>query len=183
MAEVDLGQVKMTDAELMNFILQFNGGVRLGKDENGNAGYITTDEETGADTVIPFSSGGGGFEGGDILVFSGGSSTSTGTLVSNSYTAEVKRDYKKVLFLALYFRTDTYNTLQNIEMWDASGATYNPEEEWACDNLSSGYTYYIKASLRGEVKSGEKIGFMARATISNTAKTTKYLLGVIIGLY
>lgn len=53
MAEADLGKVRLTDEELTEKVIAVNGGVRLGKDADGNPGYITTDE-TGADTVIPF---------------------------------------------------------------------------------------------------------------------------------
>ena len=60
MAEVDLGKVRMTDAELSEKIIQTNGGVRFGKDAAGKPGYVVADAETGADTVIPFSKGGGG---------------------------------------------------------------------------------------------------------------------------
>lgn len=59
-AEADLGKVRLTDAELTEKIIGVNGGVRLGKDADGNPGYVVTDAETGADTVIPFSKGGGG---------------------------------------------------------------------------------------------------------------------------
>ena len=53
MPELDLGKVKMTDAELKEKIIEVNGGIRLGKDTDGNPGIITTDEN-GADTVTPF---------------------------------------------------------------------------------------------------------------------------------
>ncbi len=53
MAEADLGKVRLTDEELAEKVVAVNGGVRLGKDTDGNPGFITTDE-AGADTVIPF---------------------------------------------------------------------------------------------------------------------------------
>lgn len=53
MPELDLGKVKMTDEELSEKILEVNGGIRFGKDADGNPGIIVTDE-TGADTVNPF---------------------------------------------------------------------------------------------------------------------------------
>lgn len=53
MPELDLGKVKMTDAELEEKIIEVNGGIRLGKDADGNPGIIATDEN-GADTVTPF---------------------------------------------------------------------------------------------------------------------------------
>lgn len=62
MAELDLGKVKATDAELEALILAQTGGVKFGKDEDGNPGYYKYDESAGADTFVPFSSGGGGGE-------------------------------------------------------------------------------------------------------------------------
>lgn len=59
MAQADLGKVRLTDAELSDKIIQVNGGVRLGKDADGKPGYVVTDAETGADTVVPFKSGSG----------------------------------------------------------------------------------------------------------------------------
>ncbi|MDE6975010.1 MAG: hypothetical protein K2P38_18270 [Lachnospiraceae bacterium] len=53
MADADLGKVRLTNEELEKKVIAINGGVRLGKDADGNPGYIATDE-TGADTVIPF---------------------------------------------------------------------------------------------------------------------------------
>ncbi len=60
MAQADLGKVRLTDAELLEKIILANGGVKFGKDADGKPGYVVVDAETGADTVIPFSSGGGG---------------------------------------------------------------------------------------------------------------------------
>lgn len=54
MAEADLGKVRLTDKELAEKVVEINGGVRLGKDEDGNPGIVETDPETGAVTVLPF---------------------------------------------------------------------------------------------------------------------------------
>lgn len=53
MAQADLGKVRLTDAELTEKIVEVNGGIRLGKDADGNPGIITSDED-GADSVLPF---------------------------------------------------------------------------------------------------------------------------------
>lgn len=58
MADIRIGKVRDTVEEMEERILQVNGGVRLGKDADGNPGYVVTDAETGADTVVPFSSSG-----------------------------------------------------------------------------------------------------------------------------
>lgn len=60
MAELNLGKVKLTEAEMQELVRQYNGGFRFGTDENGNDGYFKFDEEAGADTFYPFKKGGGG---------------------------------------------------------------------------------------------------------------------------
>lgn len=45
---------KSPESNLEELVLQINGGVRLGKDAEGNAGIIETNPETGAVTVLPF---------------------------------------------------------------------------------------------------------------------------------
>lgn len=89
MAQMDLGKVKMTDAELSEKIIQINGGVRLGKDADGKPGYVVTDAETGADTVIPFSSGGtgGGFPIEGAISFAGTVIHSLGNAVNQYISA------------------------------------------------------------------------------------------------
>lgn len=59
MAQLDLGKVTLTDDEITQKILNVNSNIKFGKDEDGNVGYIVTDAETGADTVIPFKKSGG----------------------------------------------------------------------------------------------------------------------------
>lgn len=59
---LNLGKVGLTQAEIEEMKQDITGqlgGVRLGYNEEGKPGYYTTDE-TGADTVIPFSSSGAG---------------------------------------------------------------------------------------------------------------------------
>lgn len=58
MAEINLGKVKMTEAEMQDFVRKCNGGFQFGTDENGNDGYFKYDEEAGADTFVPFKKGG-----------------------------------------------------------------------------------------------------------------------------
>lgn len=128
MSEVDLGQVKMTDAELMNFILQFNGGVRLGKDENGNAGYIATDEETGADTVIPFSSGGsGGFSEMEIILLNNYSTTyNYSTIQMSNVTYNFTKKFKRVLIFMYYEMSNSRYNKPTAFLFN-QGSTSNPE--------------------------------------------------------
>ncbi|WP_286080615.1 hypothetical protein [Parablautia intestinalis] len=95
MVEVDLGKVMLTEGELLEKIIQANGGVKLGKDADGNAGYVVTDAVTGADTVIPFKLGGGSIEGVEFLGnLTGGASTTK---------IQVKLEKKyKIIVLVVY---------------------------------------------------------------------------------
>lgn len=63
MAELNLGKVRMTEAEIQELVKNYNGGMRLGTDENGNDGYYKYDEEEGADTFTPFKKSGGAGDG------------------------------------------------------------------------------------------------------------------------
>lgn len=63
MAELNLGKVRMTEAEIQELVKTYNGGMRLGTDENGNDGYYKYDEEEGADTFTPFKKSGSAGEG------------------------------------------------------------------------------------------------------------------------
>ncbi len=58
--EVNLGKVRLTEEEMRALVENHTGGVRLGKDEEGNYGYYKYDEEAGADTLVPFKAGGAG---------------------------------------------------------------------------------------------------------------------------
>ncbi len=103
MAEIDLGQVRMTDEELTDFILQLNGGIRLGRDANGQAGYVSTDE-TGTDVVIPFSTGGSSLSGGVELL------ETVATTGTAEYTKDIKlnNDYKAILVVMTAYTTSGY---------------------------------------------------------------------------
>ncbi len=56
--EANLGKVRLTEEEMRALVERHTGGVRLGVDEEGNYGYYKYDEEAGADTLVPFKSGG-----------------------------------------------------------------------------------------------------------------------------
>ncbi len=59
MAQTDLGKVKMTDEEIQMIVSNYLGGVKIGKDAEGNPGYYKYDESVGADTFVPFKNSGG----------------------------------------------------------------------------------------------------------------------------
>ena len=52
----DLNHITINEAEINEIIEQHTGGVKLGKDSDGNPGYYKYDEETGTDTFCPFNS-------------------------------------------------------------------------------------------------------------------------------
>jgi len=61
-AEANLGRVRVTEDEIKKIkdeVSSALGGLKFGYTEDGKPGYVVTDE-AGADTVVPFSSGGGG---------------------------------------------------------------------------------------------------------------------------
>lgn len=55
LTEVPEGYVTTSDLEE-----SYLGGIKFGKDENGNPGYYKFDESVGADTLVPFKIGGNG---------------------------------------------------------------------------------------------------------------------------
>lgn len=73
--EVNLGKVRLTEEEMRALVENHTGGVRLGKDEEGNYGYYKYDEEAGADTLVPFKAGGAG----SVKLRQYGAATQTGT--------------------------------------------------------------------------------------------------------
>ena len=73
--EVNLGKVRLTEEEMRALVERHTGGVRLGKDEEGNYGYYKYDEEAGADTLVPFKAGGAG----SVKLRQYGAATQTGT--------------------------------------------------------------------------------------------------------
>lgn len=121
MAQADLGKVKLTDEELSEKVIQTNGGVRLGRDADGKPGYVVTDAETGADTVIPFNNGssGGGMPSGNIN-FAGMklNAVQGGTVQSYLYNVFEETELSKVKELKL---------IMNIINWTVT-SSYNSSE-------------------------------------------------------
>lgn len=103
MAEIDLGQVRMADEELTDFILQLNGGVKLGRDANGQAGYVSTDE-TGTDIVIPFSTGGSSLSSGVELL----ETVATASTAECTKDINLNKDYKAILVVMTAYTTSGY---------------------------------------------------------------------------
>lgn len=88
---LNLGKVGLTQAEIEEIKQELAGqlgGVRLGYDSEGKPGYYKTDE-TGADTVVPFSSSGVG----------GKLSFDTLTLVAYAFNGSYAYSYKTAIKL------------------------------------------------------------------------------------
>lgn len=108
MAQADLGKVRLTDAELSEKIVQVNGGVRFGKDADGKPGYVVTDAETGADTVIPFSKGGGGGLPSGTISFGGSVIHAVGGGANYSF-----HDFFEPIELSKITKIKTLSTIKN----------------------------------------------------------------------
>lgn len=113
MAQADLGKVRLTDAELSEKIIQTNGGVRFGRDADGKPGYVVTDAETGADTVIPFSNGSSGgipvqgsicFAGSKIHSVSGGSDYLAFVLFDDPIEISQIKEIKTITQISNWYR-------------------------------------------------------------------------------
>lgn len=122
MAQTDLGKVRLTDAELSEKIIQVNGGVKFGKNADGKPGYVVKDAETGADTVIPFNSGGssGGFPIDGSICFAGIKLNAFQGNTINSYLYDVFEEVELSKINALKMTI-------NILSWTVSMA-YNTSE-------------------------------------------------------
>lgn len=122
MPSVDLGKVRMTDAELAEFILQFNGGLRIGKMEDGTPGYYKEDEETGEKVLMPFKAGGGGesgIEGAAEIVFGGDFNAST-----TSKKINLEKEYKMIFGLCMKGNASTSYPTVSMELQNTSYSAY-----------------------------------------------------------
>ncbi len=182
MAQTDLGKVRLTDEELSEKITQVNGGVRFGKDADGKPGYVVTDAETGADTVIPFSSGGGGI--GSIEVLTYVYSTSTSTPISTTVNITMQKGYKNILIFCLYRRG---NKLKNFpgELSIGMGAanTYEMKEIYTQDNFSGNIFDYYKMLFCEGGGNGENINLTFSLTLKQADSASKNIAVLIAGIY
>lgn len=138
MAQVDLGKVRLTDAELSEKIIQINGGVKFGKDADGNPGYVVTDAETGADTVVPFSSRGkGGLPERGAICFAGATICCIGN-TTNYYVCSLFDDVPIEIS-----KVEEIKTITTIKKWYRTNSGYT-------SNLSRNmYIYLITEDTNG----------------------------------
>lgn len=172
----------VTTQQLENF---YPGGIRFGKDEEGNCGYYKYDEAAGADTFIPFSmSSGESYSGIDILSLTYLSTTST-VPYGNLHVNSVNKKYKKILFLCIFTRGNTLkNYLDTMTVTVRNTNTYNFEEAWASDNFQENAFCYYKMFLgSNEANEGDVIHIDYSVSLKQSDSSTKYLYNLVFGIY
>lgn len=183
MAQTDLGKVRLTDDELSEKIIQTNGGVKLGKDADGKPGYVVTDAETGADTVVPFSSGGSpGLNIGNSYKYKMLTNVSINGNVNSVYDSELDDDYDFIHVHASaagassspsIYVSCACNSNELASSTGLSGAAYN-NTSYRFSSTSRVYFPSKKVEVNGieyhkeKLKNGDKIRIGVRST--NTVK-------------
>ncbi len=169
----------VTTQQLENF---HPGGIRLGKDEEGNCGYYKYDEVAGADTFIPFSSVGGGVGGIEVISCVGYTSTSTSIGVNAVVT--MQKEYKNILILCLYRRE---NKLKNfpgaLSISENTANTYEIKEIYTQDNFSDNVFDYYKMLFCERSENGAVISLSFSLSLKQTDSASKNIKILIAGIY
>lgn len=182
MAQADLGKVRMTDEELSEKIIQTNGGVRLGKDADGKPGYVVTDAETGADTVIPFSNASA--EMGKFEVMGCVNAASTSTYVSISVNNIAQKEYKNLLILYSYTRPNKLKNFPDVlSITKGAANTYEMEEIYTQDNFSDNVFCYYKMLFCNKCEKNKTINLTFSLSLKQTDSASKNVTVCIIGIY
>ena len=192
MAELDLGKVTKTDEEINTLISIYNGGVRFGKDSDGKPGYIVADPDTGADTVIPFSSGGSGggsLSGIEVVDNSSGywsnSATTYHIYAGSTSGVQITKDYKYFLFLLVKFKTQyagqDYITNVNVTTMNTS-FDYTPNVIMGAGNLTEKGFYTSGIYLLNGASTGNKVGVKAIISLGSTSSNYKYYQATLYGI-
>lgn len=191
MAELDLGRVTKTDSEINALISAYNGGVRFGKDSDGKPGYIVADPDTGADTVIPFSSGGGGGSLSEIEVIGNSSgywsssSTTYHLYAGNTSGVQLTKDYKYFLFLLVKFKTQYagQDYITNVDVITMNTSfDYTPSVIMGAGNLTEKSFYTSGIYLLNGASTGNKVGVKAVVTLASTSSNYKYWQATLYGI-
>lgn len=192
MAELDLGKVTKTDEEINTLISIYNGGVRFGKDSDGKPGYIVADPDTGADTVIPFSSGGsGGGSLSGIEVIDNGSgywsnSATTYHIYAGSTSGvQITKDYKYFLFLLVKFKDRylQYDYITNVDVTTMNTSfDYTPSIIVSAGNLTEKSLYTSGIYLLNGASAGSKVGVKAVLTLASASSNYKYYQATLYGI-
>ena len=192
MAELDLGKVTKTDEEINTLISIYNGGVRFGKDSDGKPGYIVADPDTGADTVIPFSSGGSGggsLSGIEVIDNSSGywsnSSTTYHIYAGSTSGVQITKDYKYFLFLLVKFKDKNlrYDYITNVNVTTMNTSfDYTPSVIVSAGNLTEKSLYTSGIYLLNGASSGSKVGVKAIVSLGSSSSDYKNYQATLYGI-
>lgn len=191
MTELDLGKVTKTDDEINSLISIYNGGVRFGKDSDGKPGYIVADPDTGADTVIPFSSGGGGGSLSEIEVIANGSgywsnSATTYHIYAGSTSGvQLTKDYKYFLFLLVKFKNKymQYDYITNVNITTMNTSfDYVPSVIMGAGNLTEKSFYTSGIYLLNGASAGNKVGVKAIISLGDASSYEKSYQATLYGI-
>lgn len=192
MAELDLGKVTKTDDEINTLISIYNGGVRFGKDSDGKPGYIVADPDTGADTVIPFSSGGSGggsLSGVEVIDNSSGywsnSATTYHIYAGSTSGVQITKDYKYFLLLLIKFKDRylQYDYITNVNVTTMNTSfDYTPSVIVSAGNLTEKSLYTSGIYLLNGASTGSKVGVKAVLTLDSASSNYKYWQATLYGI-
>lgn len=192
MAELDLGKVTKTDDEINTLISIYNGGVRFGKDSDGKPGYIVADPDTGADTVIPFSSGGSGggsLSGIEVIDNSSGywsnSATTYHIYAGSTSGVQITKDYKYFLLLLIKFKDRylQYDYITNVDVTTMNTSfNYTPSVIVSAGNLTEKSLYTSGIYLLNGASAGSKVGVKAVFTLASASSNYKYWQATLYGI-
>lgn len=192
MAELDLGKVTKTDDEINTLISIYNGGVRFGKDSDGKPGYIVADPDTGADTVIPFSSGGSGggsLSGIEVIDNSSGywsnSATTYHIYAGSTSGVQITKDYKYFLLLLVKFKDRylQYDYITNVDVTTMNTSfDYTPSVIVSAGNLTEKSLYTSGIYLLNGASAGSKVGVKAVFTLASASSNYKYWQATLYGI-
>ena len=192
MAELDLGKVTKTDDEINTLISIYNGGVRFGKDSDGKPGYIVADPDTGADTVIPFSSGGSGggsLSGIEVIDNSSGywsnSATTYHIYAGSTSGVQITKDYKYFLLLLIKFKDRylQYDYITNVNVTTMNTSfDYTPSVIVSAGNLTEKSLYTSGIYLLNGASTGSKVGVKAVLTLDSASSNYKYWQATLYGI-
>lgn len=192
MAELDLGKVTKTDEEINTLISIYNGGVRFGKDSDGKPGYIVADPDTGADTVIPFSSGGSGggsLSGIEVIDNSSGywsnSATTYHIYAGSTSGVQITKDYKYFLLLLIKFKDKNlrYDYITNVNVTTMNTSfDYTPSVIVSAGNLTEKSLYTSGIYLLNGASSGSKVGVKAIVSLGSSSSDYKNYQATLYGI-
>ena len=192
MAELDLGKVTKTDDEINSLISIYNGGVRFGKDSDGKPGYIVADPDTGADTVIPFSSGGSGggsLSGIEVIDNSSGywsnSATTYHIYAGSTSGVQITKDYKYFLLLLIKFKDRylQYDYITNVNVTTMNTSfDYTPSVIVSAGNLTEKSLYTSGIYLLNGASTGSKVGVKAVLTLDSASSNYKNWQATLYGI-